>query len=292
MNDAPDLYALVIRLVARGGGSLRATQGHLAHAAFFDLLRGVDPPLAAALHDDRGRKPFTLSPLQGLGPVRDGRLAVRPGDAAWLRVTLLDPLLFQTFIRFFLAPGRPASLRLEPIEWQVTELLSTPTSHPLAGLVALDELWRRWAEGDPAPDWRRIDLVFRSPTAFSLRRDPEERAESPGGRSPRRMHVLPDPSLVFGELAGHWDRLTGDDSQAAVRHYAARDVVVARHAIETHMYQFPRGKQVGFTGRVLFELLGDDELLIRHLNRLADLAFFTGLGSKTTMGMGQVNRHG
>jgi CRISPR/Cas system endoribonuclease Cas6 (RAMP superfamily) len=30
--------------------------------------------------------------------------------------------------------------------------------------------------------------------------------------------------------------------------------------------------------------------MIRHLNRLADLAFYTGLGSKTAMGMGQVRR--
>ncbi|MBK8129491.1 MAG: CRISPR system precrRNA processing endoribonuclease RAMP protein Cas6 [bacterium] len=30
--------------------------------------------------------------------------------------------------------------------------------------------------------------------------------------------------------------------------------------------------------------------MIQHLNRLADLAFYTGVGSKTTKGMGQVNR--
>ncbi len=287
MTPSPDLYALIIRLVAQDGGSLRATQGHLAHAAFLDLLRTVDPPLAAALHDDRGRKPFTLSPLQGLGMGRDGRLAVRPGDAAWLRVTLLDPVVFQSFIRFFLRPGQGARLRLEPIEFQVTELLNTPASHPLAGHGSLAELEQEWATVALTPEHRHVELAFRSPTAFSLR----WLGAGTGERSARRMLVLPDPPLVFGELAGYWDRLTGSETQEAVRQYAARDVVVARHTIKTHMFQFPRGKQLGFTGKVAFELLGDDdEPFVRHLNRLADLAFFTGLGSKVTMGMGQVNR--
>lgn len=58
------------------------------------------------------------------------------------------------------------------------------------------------------------------------------------------------------------------------------------------MYEYRRSKQVGFTGRVTFEIL-DKEAAdpIKHLNRLADLAFYTGVGSKTTMGMGQVSRY-
>jgi len=108
------------------------------------------------------------------------------------------------------------------------------------------------------------------------------------------MHVLPDPPLVFGELAGYWDRLTGDDTQAAVRDFAARDVVVSRYDLATHMGDYGGGRlQLGFAGRADFELLNPSHPdLTRHLNRLADLAFFTGLGSKTTMGMGQVRRIG
>lgn len=290
----PTLYALIIRLVAEAGGALRATQGRLAHAAFLDLLRQVDPPLAAALHDDRGRKPFTLSPLAGLGPGRDGRLPVRPGDAAWLRVTLLDPVIFQSFIRYFLEPGRRPRLRLEPVAFQVTELLSTPGSHPLAGFDSPRAMFDRWETMPLSPPHRRIVLYFRSPTVFSLKEErPLGHAPPRDPRKPaRRMHVLPDPYLVFGELAGRWDLLMGDDTQTGVRDYAADCVVVARHAIETHMFDFGNGrKQIGFTGRVAFELLGrEDEPFVRHLNRLADLAFYTGVGSKTTMGMGQVNR--
>jgi CRISPR-associated endoribonuclease Cas6 len=283
----PDLYALIVRLVAKGGGSLRTTQGRLAHAAFLDLLRQADPPLSAALHDSRGRKPFTLSPLLGLGYGQDGRLLVRPGDTPWLRITLLDPALFRSFIRYFLQPGRQPRLRLGSVDFQVAELISTPGTHPLAGFASLSELFDRWESAELTEDLRRVVLQFRSPTVFSLLDNAPSRP-----KGSRRMHVLPEPSLVFGELAGAWDRLTGGETRAAVRDYAADCVVVARHDIETHMYDFGGGhKQVGFTGQVAFQLMGQaDEPLVRHLNRLADLAFFTGVGSKTTMGMGQVNR--
>lgn len=283
MTPAPDLYALIIRLAAVRGGGLRATQGHLAHAAFLDMLRAVDPALAAAVHDLPGRKPFTISPLEGFGRGRDGRLTIREGGEGWLRVTLLDPTLFRTFIRFFLEGGPRLTLRLEEMEFGVSEVLSTPHSHPLAGHVALAELAERWDDAPLNPAHGDIALCFRSPTAFSLR--------DPAGRF-RYAHVLPDPPLVFGELAGYWDRLTGAATQAEVRDFAAAGVAVARHDVATHMYDYGGGrKQVGFVGRVAFKLLDDSEpALARHLNRLADLAFFTGIGSKTTMGMGQVNR--
>jgi len=285
MTAPPDLYALIIRLTAARDGRLRATQGHLAHAAFLDMLRQVDAPLAERLHGGGGRKPFTVSALEGFGRGRDGRLTIAAGGDGWLRLTLLDPRLFATFIRFFLEGNGRARLRLEGIEFQIGEILSTPGSHPLAGYATLADLRACWDATALTAAHRVIALDFRSPTAFSLRGGPGVG---------RRMHVLPDPPLVFGELAGYWDGLTGDDTQAAVRDFAARDVVVSRYQLATHMGDYGGGRlQVGFAGHVTFEVLDPARPdLTRHLNRLADLAFFTGLGSKTTMGMGQVRRIG
>ncbi|MCA9972663.1 MAG: CRISPR system precrRNA processing endoribonuclease RAMP protein Cas6 [Anaerolineales bacterium] len=283
MTHSPDLYALVIRLAARENGRLRTTQGDMAHAAFLNILREADPALAQAVHDMDGRKPFTLSPLHGFGHGRNGQLNIQAGQDGWLRVTLLDADLFQAFIHYFLQGGRPI-IRLEARTFLVTEILSAPNSHPLAGTDTLEALFHRWETRPFSPDMQQIRLRFRTPTAFSLR-DPAV--------PHRHSHVLPDPPLVFGELAGYWDRLTGHETQEAVRAYAAVHVVVARHKIETHMLQYRRGKQVGFTGDVTFRILdAEHEPLIRHLNRLADLAFFTGVGSKTTMGQGQLARHG
>lgn len=286
MTYSPDLYALVIRLVATQNGRIRATQGHLAHAAFLNILQQVDPAVATAIHDMKGRKPFTVSPLEGYGRGQKGTLPIQVGQEGWLRVTLLDPLLFQTFISYFLQGGRRPSLQLENLTFHISEILSTPGSHKLAGYDSLQSLFTRWSEADVAEaDCRRISLQFRTPTAFSLRNAPF-----------RHMHILPDPPLVFGQLADYWDRLsegalTGSDTRDAVRTFCAEAVVVARYSIETHIYQYRRSKQVGFAGNVAFEILDEAALdMIQHLNRLADLAFYTGVGSKTTQGMGQVVR--
>ena len=282
ITNPPTLYALIIRLIAAHNGRLRATQGDLAHAAFLDILRQVAPDVAQTLHDLAGRKPFTISPLEGFGHGRQGELTIKAGQEGWLRITLLDPVLFHTFITYFLQSGHQPGIQLHQMHFHVSEILTTPGSHALAGAASLQNLCDRWrATADPDA-CRTISLHFRTPTAFSLR-DPAV--------PHRHMHVLPDPPLVFGELAGAWDRLTGDDTQSAVRLFAAPHVVVARHAIQTHVYQYRKSKQVGFTGRVTFEILtGKDPAMTRHLNCLADLAFYTGVGSKTTMGMGQVNR--
>ncbi len=281
-TQSPDLYALVIRLAAASSTTLRATQGHLAHAAFLSIMNQADPTIAQALHDYNGRKPFTLSQLEGFGRGRDGQHRINAGQEGWLRVTLLDPLLFQTFIQYFLRGRNQATLKLNNAAFHISEILSNPQSHPLAGFQALDNLFSHWQTINPIPNQHHtIHLTFRSPTAFSLR-GPEQRH--------RNMHILPDPALLFGELAGYWDRLTGHETQDAIREFAAVHVVVARHKIETHMFQYTNGKQVGFTGDVSFQILEPDPEFIRHLNLLADLAFYTGIGSKTTMGMGQVMR--
>ena len=286
--QSPDLYALIIRLVATQNGRLRATQGHLAHAAFLNILHQVDPAISAAIHDLHGRKPFTISPLEGFGKPHKGQIQLKAGQEGWLRVTLLDPVLFQTFISYFLQGGHRPTIMLENMTFHVSEILSTPGSHPLAGYDSLQALYARWqTTTEPPhhstthpPDHQTIQLTFRTPTAFSMRSSPF-----------RYMHILPDPALVFGQLADYWDTLTGSETRDAVRVFCAEGVVVARYNIETHMYQYSRSKQVGFTGCVTYKILDKDAIsMIQHLNRLADLAFYTGVGSKTTMGMGQLRR--
>lgn len=276
----PTLYALIIRLLARRAGQVRATAGQLAHAAFLDVLRQVDPALAQAVHDSHGRRPFTLSPLHGFAQ-RGPALLVRAGQEGWLRVTLLDPVLFRTFIDYFLRGSGGAIIRLGEIDFQVTEILSNGASHPLAGAASIEALRRHWAELPSDAVSPRIELTFASPTAF---RSYDEQ------RRYRSWLLLPLPERVFGELARYWDELSGEETRAEVAALAGSAVVVTRYRLQTRVQHYRR-PQVGFTGNVTFELLEPHDLSQRRrLNRLADLAFFTGLGTKKTMGMGQVYR--
>jgi CRISPR-associated endoribonuclease Cas6 len=299
------LYSTVVKLIAMQDGSLPATQGRLAHAAFLDILRGVDPDLAAALHASSGRKPFTVSPLYGLPRPQDGQVPVRRGRTAWLRFTLLGGELFATFTRRFLTPspalataghlvpltgggraeGVGPTIRMGAVDFAVSEVLTTPGSHAWAGYTPLSALERGWGERRlDAAAWN-IDLRFASPTVFSR-----------GTRDGlgKWMEPFPSPGLLFGSLAAAWNQVSPRPvDKAAVRAYAEETVVVGLYHMSSRMVRYWGQPQIGATGRVSY-LLKDrrDQSMIRTLNRLADFAFYSGVGYKTTMGMGQVRREG
>ena len=75
------LFAVVLKLTPAEAVTVRATMGDQAHAAVLDMIRQADPELGAALHSPRARlRPFTVSPLRGTPPARDGLLHLPPGQ--------------------------------------------------------------------------------------------------------------------------------------------------------------------------------------------------------------------
>jgi CRISPR-associated endoribonuclease Cas6 len=312
------LYSTVVKLIAMQDGRVPATQGRLAHAAFLDIIRAVDPDLATALHASRGRKPFTVSPLYGLPRPQESHVPVRRGRMAWLRFTLLGGELFATFTRRFLITPSPTlplqggagkedtlkgetnletfqpsnlprgggpTIRMGTIDFAVSEVLTTPGSHAWAGYTPLSGLERTWGERRLDRGAWNIDLRFASPTVFSR-----------GTRDGlgKWMEPFPSPALLFGSLAAAWNQVSPRPvDKAAVRAYAEETVVVGLYHMSSRMVRYWGQPQIGATGRISY-LLKDrrDQPMIRTLNCLADFAFYSGVGYKTTMGMGQVRREG
>ncbi len=279
-NPSPDLYALIIRLIAAHNGRLRATQGHLAHAAFLDILRQVDPALSAAIHNINGRKPFTISPLEGLRPSsqrqphhqsRARRLAARhPARSAPV------PNLHQLLPARPKPAGHPAG---KPAPFTSVKSSPRPAAIPSLDTTSLQTLYAQWQP----PETTR-PRITRLSGCFSAPPPPSACAMHPFATCtscPIRLSFLASlPTIGTGS--------PGSETREPVRQFCAEAVVVARYNIETHMYQYRRSKQVGFTGKVAFEILDKDAAdMTQHLNRLADLAFYTGVGSKTTRAWGK-----
>jgi len=277
--DQGMLFSAVCTLHAVEDTTLPATHGHLGYAAFLALIDSVQPALAQALHDTPGRKPFTVSPLWGLPRPRDGYCRLRAGASCWLRLTLLGQELFAVFMeRLLTSPN--ATIRLGRARFQLSQVLTTPGSHPWAGYTSWAQLV---AEACPK---REIELKFTSPTAFGF-------GQQEWGK---KIVVLPEPVLVFGNLAKSWNDLAPPPWQMdrnALRAYVEQHVVVKRmENVSTQMLRFSRSPQVGFVGRIAYGLMGDSDPARCQLNALADYAFYAGVGIKTTMGMGQVHRAG
>ncbi len=273
------LHSIVLKLAPEREGRIRATHGHHAHAAFLRAVQQADPALAEVLHHPQlPLKPFTVSPLLGLGPGHEGTLEVSPERDYFLRFTVLYEPVFRQFMARFLYDGGRPLLHLGQMPFLIKEILTTPGSHPWAGYTSFVEIAQQ------AQAARSVTLEFTTPTAFSF-------GERPWGQ---QIVPLPIPRLVFGSLAKTWNAL-GPPALSldwrACRDYIEEQVVVARlRRVETRMLAYADAPQLGFVGQVSFEFKGDDETIHAQLDALADLAFYAGVGYKTTMGMGQCRR--
>jgi len=119
------------------------------------------------------------------------------------------------------------------------------------------------------------------------------------------MDLLPQPESVFDSLARRWNSLVAEPEgltlidRRQLSAFIGDRVHVSRLAgVETQALRFARGMQLGFVGTVTYVVQGvsgptADEATLeqaRILDLLADFAFYSGVGYKTTMGMGQVRR--
>jgi CRISPR-associated endoribonuclease Cas6 len=306
-SDRGMMYSIAIQLSPTRPGTIRATVGHQAHAAFLRAVKEADPALAEVLHHPvLNQRPFTVSPLLGVGMAHDGEVAVSPERTYTLRFTVLYEPIFQQFMRRFLRGDRPV-LRLGRVLFLIKEILATPQGAVdsrgceddeergddegrmgggggWAGYTSFAELAAGAAERAAQP---LIELEFQSPTAFSF-------GQRPWGK---QFHVLPDPRLVFGSLARTWRAFAPPElslEPRAVESYVDENVVIQRiDRLETRMLHFGRYPQVGFVGRVTYRAMDRSEGAgdWRYaLHALADFAFYAGVGYKTTMGMGQCSR--
>jgi CRISPR-associated endoribonuclease Cas6 len=271
------LYSCVVKLTATRDATLPQTHGDHAHAAFLSIVRATDPDLAQLLHDSGARKPFTVSPLRGLRKgdpswSPDGQVRVKAGWDCWLRITLISEPMFAAFIRrFMLGDARP-TLWIDPAEFAVTEVLTTPGSHPWAGYTTAQALM----ESAPRFAQDSVALEFASPFAFSLGK--------------HQVEIMPRPELVFGTLAAKWKQWCGLPLPVLEREWLKENVLVAEWRMQSRMLRYRTGWQVGSVGSVRFRVFNADAAIHRALNGLAGFAFYAGVGHKTTQGMGQV-RH-
>ncbi|MBN1887861.1 MAG: CRISPR-associated endoribonuclease Cas6 [Thermoflexales bacterium] len=265
------LYSCVVQLSAVREAALPKTHGDYAEAAFLGIVGATDPALAQSLHDLGTRKPFTVSPLRGLPVAVDGRIRVPSGQDCWLRFTLIGQPIFAAFIQRFLQSGVRPTLRIDPGEFAVTEVLATPGSHPWAGYTTAQTMLAGARTEDTAM------LEFASPFSFSL--------------GNKRIDIMPRSELIFGGLQKKWQQWCGLPLPAILeRDWLRENVLVAEWHVQSRMLHYGTRLEVGSVGQVMFKIFSADAPTRRTLDTLASFAFYAGVGRKTAQGMGQVRR--
>jgi CRISPR-associated endoribonuclease Cas6 len=303
------LYALLLKLRPLQAGTLMAFTGELVHGAWMHWLRAAAPDVAAWLHDGNKRRLFTCSSLLfPLSPERmreaereNVHLPLDPEKTYAVRITLLLGELFPLFYNVLMNVSalevgvkRPPFMQIGKQFFMLEEvLIEGKETSGWTGFTSLPTLVEQ-VKALHLGNKEQLTLEFASLTTFN-RRSARNRMYG--------LHYarLPLPEFVFPGLARRWGDIASPDLVGIVQperieQYIQDDgIIIADYNLQTHHLRFTTHQQQGFIGTCKYCLRGPDEettpeapLTIRQqLFLLARLAFYCGIGHKTSMGMGR-----
>jgi CRISPR-associated endoribonuclease Cas6 len=279
-------YAIVIHAFPRTDLPLDHTQGKILHGLFYEVLKKASAAKGDEIHSADGLKPFSTALLLNQKQRREEQLW--PGEMVRIRFTFLDDSLYPLLARYFISTP-DISLEMVRTELVVTRVLATPASGELwAGYASFEEIYERASEEN-----KTFCFDFSAPTFFK---------RGGGPAYPDLTVPLPLPELVFGSLLQNWNRFSvvPFEEAALLKDVCAHHMEIShwRGGSESARLVFRNGKASyqtvtvpGFVGRCSIRLVGShDPRLIKALNALANLAFYAGVGAKTTMGFGVARR--
>ncbi|WP_069801380.1 CRISPR system precrRNA processing endoribonuclease RAMP protein Cas6 [Thermogemmatispora onikobensis] len=316
-----DLYALHLRLRPLQPGTLMPFSGELVHGAWLEWLRGAAPDVSARLHEGNKRRLFTCSSLQFPLPPAQVREAERnnrhlplsPEKTYTIRITLLLGELFPHFYKALIQFNHfSGNLRRSPFMqigrqvFLLEEVIASPDDPARwTGFTTFRELAAQAALLQPAR-CERMTLEFDSLTTFNWI---NTRNKVYGNY----YALLPLPRYLFPGLAKRWQELVSQEPETRelavlvqpelIEEYILDDgIVIDDYDLRPHQVHFSTHVQPGFIGRCVYRLRGPDPppasgsalaagpaLTVRQqLWLLAYLAFYSGVGYKTPMGMGRV----
>jgi CRISPR-associated endoribonuclease Cas6 len=268
-DTAAVLGSLRVAVTSLQESSLPGNGGQALHGLFISIMARRSQGRVALLHRAAGLKPFSISPLEGCRQ-HNGRSLLPQNGCASFRVCILETdLLGETIAAFYEAKRENRHLALGKAVIIISEVEVERNKD--AAFTSFADLLAGSREE------KQIGLEFLSPTTFKFK--------VKGGF----LH-LPLPELVFSSLVRHWEASSPVSLPPGVRDCLS-SIRISRYELRTELLAYARFKSIGFTGRVTYDL--DQSLpptLVRAINCLADFAWYSGVGWKTTMGMGQTRR--
>ena len=302
------LYAFLLKVRPLEQGTVMPFSGELIHAAWLRWLEATAPDVAHWLHDGNKRRLFTCSSLQFPLPVARVReaerenvfLLVEPEKTYTIRITLLlgelFPLLHEALANFQQQKRaeQPPFMRIGKHLFLLDEVVASADGiSGWTGFTSFAQLVEQ-AQNQRLGRVEPLTLEFDSLTTFSRG---SQHQKSYGGHYAR----LPLPGYVFPYLTKRWQDLAPPElaplaQMKRIEEYCEDEgIIIADYHLRTHQIKFTNHPQSGFLGTCKYLLRGPDEpttpeapLTIRQqILLLSRLAFYTGVGYKTAMGMGR-----
>lgn len=302
------LYALLLKLrPLERGGTLMPFSGELVHGAWLHWMRNAAPDISSWLHDGNRRRLFTCSSLQfplsfaaRLKAERENRhLLLDPQQTYTIRITLLlgelFPLFYQTLLEARQNSLEKSSFQIGRQQFTLDHVISDgEDAGGWSGFRAFQDLVED-ASQLTLGRASLLELEFASLTTFNWLYLPNKIYGNHYAR-------LPLPQYIFQGLANRWQELAPPELAGVIQrdqieaYVQAEGIVIDDYNLQTHQVQFAAHPQRGFVGTCKYLLrgpdsppIGDSPLTVRQqIYLLSQLAFYTGIGYKPAMGMGQV----
>ena len=267
------LIAIVLKLTTDRNLALPPHLGRANYAATLRRLEEVAPGLGDVAHAGEGPKPLTCSSLLGHLP-RGGQSLIRAGETVQVRVTGLEERISRALLAGLMEQP-PATWELDGEVFRVTEVVCDADEHTWTGHTTYEELLGyHVSRAEQTP--HQVQLEFGSPTAFS----------SKGLTMP-----VPLPYLVFGSLVDRWNAYSPIPLAPEARQFAEESVALSRFDLHTRPVQTKNsGLYIGAEGMAQYTAVRSDHYWLSALNVLAVFALYSGVGTQTTIGMGQTRR--
>ena len=289
-----ELFSILLRLHPIEWDGFRPVQAERRTRLSWTSCARNYADLADQLHQPNQRRPVyggAIARLQSLNFYTVGRSCNEQSEDAGvsgtglrLRITILDAAIFGVLFQHLITRPRTFIIRLGEVRFEVSRLIGSPEPGAAAN---------SWASYSSFADLsastavhREYAFEFVSPTAFSM-------GQKSWGKV---MNLLPEPTYVFESLAKQWEvfapahlRIAASDlNPRDFVNWCAESLIVARYRLETRYLPSNKFAQPGFQGTITYELKrAQASREARWLTPLAHFALFSGVGYKTSMGMGQ-----
>jgi CRISPR-associated endoribonuclease Cas6 len=289
-------HSLVVNFIPKTPIYPEFLTGRHIHALFLTLVSSVDRELGDRLHQEKANKGFGLSPILVMGngslvmgkpklkrsspnhqsaitnsqlPITNYQSPIPSSTPCWWRIALLDEVLFGKLTGLWLNLNPDRAFHLGSADLYITSILGTPqSSQPWANFATYQQIYDRASDSD-----RNITFQLATPTAFR-----QGKYDSP----------LPTRDNVFKSLCDRWNTF----SEIQISPEIIEPIFPSRFDIKTEVVtNYDKHHFIGCIGEIGYRILGDVEPeTIKQINALADFAAFSGIGRKTTMGMGMARR--
>jgi CRISPR-associated endoribonuclease Cas6 len=256
--DSTALQTLVIHLGAAKGGTLPASCGTAIHAQVLNWFRHGNPEVSESIHNSQ-ESPLSLSGLMS----QRQKVKVNEGDSFYFRVGLLRGSLVEPLLSGLEKSG-DAPFYLAKFPFMIRSINMLPGTDPWVASSDYALLART------PPLLTALTLKFLSPTSFKV-------------NVGQGIQPFPLPESVFGNLYRRWNAFAPEELRFPKIQWHG---LVTDYDLKTQKLGVGNLAQIGAVGWVKYQFPNPEQARIATV--LAQFAFFSGIGRKTAMGMGQV----